>query len=233
MADPVRFVRLAAARVTIDIPTTGLTAEERLIVEHARADLWATVRALADYPEMQMRIGGFALMLRNLRAADAAFREAARMDPQLIDAWMSRARIALAERRIEYAAAILQQGLEQNSDSVLLRQSRGTVLVQLGALEAALQELNDAARLAPNEPSILLDIATIHTLRGENQKALAILNKARGMGANGPGLLELLAVTNRRLGRMADARALALELANRFPQYRIRPELAELLEGSE
>lgn len=233
MADPIRFVRAAAARVTIDIPTTGLTAEERLIVEHARADLWATIRALADYPEMQMRIGGFALLLRNLRAADTAFREAARMDPQLTEAWMSRALIALAERRIEYAAAILHQGLEENSDSALLRQSHGNVLVQLGALEPALQELNDAARLAPNEPSILIDIATIHTLRGENQKALAVLSKARGMGANGPDLLESLAVTNKRLGRIADARALAVELVNRFPQYQLRPELEELLEGSE
>ena len=233
MTDPVRSVRIAAARATVDIPLTGLTAEERHIVEASRADLRATMLALADFPETQMQIGGLAMALRNLPAADAAFHEAARMDPQLIDAWMSRARIALAQRDPQGAAAILGDGLEVSPESALLRQSRGNVLIQLGALGSAQQELNEAARLSPDEPSILIDIATIHTLRGENEKALDVLTEARGKGADGPDILDLLAVTYRRLGRLDEAGALAQELAKRFPQYERRPEVEELLKGLE
>ena len=190
------------------------------------------MQALADYPETQVRIGGLALVLRDLPAADAAFQEAARMDPQLVHAWISRARIALARRDLRQAAAILRQGLEANPNSALLRRSRGNVLVQLGALEPAFQELNDAARLAPNEPRIRVDIAMVHALRGENQKARAILDKVRA-GADGPELLDLLAVAYGRLGQTADARALTAELASRFPGYQLRPELEELLKASE
>ena len=230
MNDASRSVRLAAARATIDIPLTGLTTEERRIVEQVRADLLSTMLSLADYPETQMQIGGLALTLRNLRAADAAFREAARMDPQQLDAWMSRARISLTQGNPQRASAILEQALGENPGSALLRQSRANVLIQLGALNAALEELNEAERLKPDEPSILVDIATIYTLRGENEKALESLKAALVKGADGPDVLDLLAVTNRRLGRFEEARGFARELARRFPQYKRRPEVEELLD---
>ncbi len=111
-------------------------------------------------------------------SAAAAFQAATRMDPQLVDAWMLRTRIALAQGDQPGATAILSQGLEDNPDSALLRQSRGNLLVQFDALEPALEELNEAARLSPDEPSILIDIAAIHTLRGDNEKALIILREA-------------------------------------------------------
>ncbi len=230
MNDASRSVRLAAARATIDIPLTGLTTEERRIVEQVRADLLSTLLSLADYPETQMQIGGLALTLRNLRAADAAFREAARMDPQQLDAWMSRARISLTQGNPQRASAILEQALGENPGSALLRQSRANVLIQFGALNAALEELNEAERLKPDEPSILVDIATIYTLRGENEKALESLKAALVKGADGPDVLDLLAVTNRRLGRFEEARGFARELARRFPQYKRRPEVEELLD---
>ena len=104
------------------------------------------------------------------------------------------------------------------------------MLIQLGALNAALEELNEAERLNPDEPSILVDIATIYTLRGENEKALESLKAALVKGADGPDVLDLLAVTNRRLGRFEEARGFARELARRFPQYKRRPEVEELLD---
>ena len=233
MNDASRSVRLAAARATIDLPLTGLTTEERRIVEQARADLLATLLSLADYPETQIQIGGLALALRNLRAADAAFREAARMDPQQLDAWMSRARISLAQGNPQRASAILEQALRENPKSALLRQSRANVLIQIGTLDAALQELSEAERLDPDQPSILVDAATVYTLLGENEKALERLQEARVKGADGPDVLDLLAVTNRRLGRLEVARGFAQELVRRFPQYDRRPEVVDLLNGEQ
>ena len=142
---------------------------------------------------------------------------------------MSRARIALAQGDPQGAATILGNGLEVSPESALLRQSRGNVLIQLGALGPALQELNEANRLSPDEPSILIDVATIHTLQGENEKALDLLTQERGKGADGPDILDLLAVTYRRLGRLDEAGAMARELAKRFPQYERRSEVEELL----
>ncbi len=233
MTDAVRSVRLAAARATVDIPPTGLSAEERHIVEQARADLQTTMLGLADYPETQMQIGRLAMALRNLRAADAAFNEAARMDPQLIDAWMSRARIAMAENDPIRTAIILGQGVEKSPGSALLRQSYGNMLVHLGELDPALRELTEAARLAPSQPSVRIDIAALHTLRGDSETALEFLTEARRQGADGPDLLDLLAVTYYRLDRVGEARELARELARRFPQYARRPEVEELLNDPE
>jgi predicted CXXCH cytochrome family protein len=230
MTDPVRAVRLAAARATVDIPLTGLTAEERQVVERARTDLRSSILALADYPEMQMQIGGLAMTLRNLRAADAAFQEAVRMDPGLIDAWMSRTRLALAQDDARGAAAILGEALEHNPDSALLRQSRGNVMVDLGRLQTSLEDLNEAARLAPGDPVIRIDLASVHVLRGENALALKALMAARLGGADGPDVLDLLAVVYSRLDRLDRAQETARDLARRFPDYERRPEVDALLQ---
>ncbi len=155
------------------------------------------------------------------------------MDPQLVDAWMSRARIAMAQDDPGRAATILGQGVEKSPGSVLLRQSHGTQLVDLGEFEPALRELTEAARLAPDEPSVRIDIAALHTLRGDSETALEFLTEARRQGADGPDLLDLLAVTYYRLDRVGEARELARELARRFPQYARRPEVEELLNDPE
>ena len=85
MTDPIRSVRLAAARNTIDIPIEGLTPEEVEVVDLARADLRATMLGTLDYPETQVQIGGVAMSLRNMPAADAAFAEALSLDPNLVE----------------------------------------------------------------------------------------------------------------------------------------------------
>ena len=48
-----------------------------------------------------------------------------------------------------------------------------------------------------------------------------------------PDALDLLAVTSGRLGRIDEARAVARELTERFPQYQPRPEMEELLRGAQ
>ena len=155
------------------------------------------------------------------------------MDPQLVDVWMLRARIAMAQDDPGRAATILGRGVENSPGSALLRQSHGNLLMDLGEFEPALRELTEAARLAPDEPSVRIDIAALHTLRGDSETALEVLTEARRKGADGPDLLDLLAVTYDRLGRLGEARELARELARRFPRYARRPEIEELLTGPE
>ena len=68
----------------------------------------------ADFPEVQLVLGGIALTLRNLSAAEAAFAEAVHLDPQLVPAWTMRARIAAAQGDREAVRDLLRAALNAN-----------------------------------------------------------------------------------------------------------------------
>jgi len=93
LADPTRTVRMAAARETLSMPTVVLDAQSRGKAEKATEDWHDSLQAKADYPEIHLVMGGFALTQRQLHGALAAFREATDLDHQLVQAWTMQARI--------------------------------------------------------------------------------------------------------------------------------------------
>ena len=86
LADPVRSVRMAAAREMLDAPVArppqGIAADLRA----AMAEWRATLANRLDFPETHLQLGGMALTMQNLPAAEGAFREVVRLDPQQIEA---------------------------------------------------------------------------------------------------------------------------------------------------
>ena len=65
----------------------------------AMAEWRAALAVAADFPETHLQIGGAALTTRDWALARQAFREAASLDPQLVDAWSMLVRILAAHRR--------------------------------------------------------------------------------------------------------------------------------------
>ena len=76
---------------------------------------------------------------------------------------------------------------------------------------------------------VQVDMAAALLQLGQNEKALELLTEAQRNGVEGPASLELLALTHKRLGQVAKAKAIANALARRFPQYRRQPEVEELV----
>ena len=85
-------------------------------------DEWQSAMASRlDFPETHLQLGGTALVMRNLPAAENAFTEAARLDPQLIDAWIMQARLALALGDVAAATSVLARALRHNPGSLPLQ----------------------------------------------------------------------------------------------------------------
>ena len=119
--DPVMAVRIAAAREFLDAPVVRLPPR---IAEASRkaSDEWrASLLATADFPETQMSLGGAALVLRNPQAAEQAFRETVRLDPQRVQAWTMIARILAATGDPDGARAALDDALVANPSSEVLQ----------------------------------------------------------------------------------------------------------------
>lgn len=108
LTDPVRAVRIAGARALVE----ARGDDDALAA--ARAELTTALATNADFPETQLQIGGLSLRMRDWARAEAAFQEAASLDPQLVDAWFMLVRIRAALGNRAGASAALAAALRAN-----------------------------------------------------------------------------------------------------------------------
>ncbi|WP_160774473.1 tetratricopeptide repeat protein [Stappia sediminis] len=149
LTDPVKSVRIDAARYMISVLSRPIPDDKRQALSEAFREYQSSLAAKADFPETQMAIGGLALALRNVPVADQAFRTAAELDPQLHEAWRMRARIAWATGDPEGAISIAEEGLKKRPDSALLMSTLAEIFGSTGRQEEArrfLERAQEAAR---------------------------------------------------------------------------------------
>src|SRR6185436_7440332 len=114
LQDPMRSVRIEAARALLDVPTSYFSETDKSIIQSAMREYQQSLLAKADFPEAQFAIAGTALVQRNFSGAEQAFAEAVRMDPQLVHGWVMLARIRAAEGRPNAAEDALNAALAAN-----------------------------------------------------------------------------------------------------------------------
>jgi len=119
--DPMRSVRIAAAREFLDTPVASLPPSSSVAAEKAMQEWRASLLAKADYPEIHMAIGGAALVMRNPQAAEQAFRETVRLDPHMVVAWTMIVRILTAVGDRNGARTALEDALAANPSDEGLR----------------------------------------------------------------------------------------------------------------
>ena len=123
--DPARSVRIAAVRTFLDAPIAHLPARFDAAARNATGEWRTSLFAKTDFPETHMVIGGTALVLHNPRAAEHAFRETARLDPQQVEAWVMIIRILAATDDLGGARAALDDALAANPSSEVLQSLLG------------------------------------------------------------------------------------------------------------
>ncbi len=121
LEDKLRSVRIAAARVLLGAPVVRLPARNRSALQAAQRAWRLSLLAKTDFPETHIVLGGIALVLRNPRAAEQAFREAVRQDPQLVQAWRMIVRIRAAIGDRAGAREAIDAALRLNPNSPVLR----------------------------------------------------------------------------------------------------------------
>jgi predicted CXXCH cytochrome family protein len=114
LQDARRLVRIEAARGLLDILAAGPSPTLASAAHRALGEYQRSLAAKADFPETQLAIAGTALVFKNYRAAEAAFMEAARFDPQRADAWAMIARLRAALGNVKGAVQALGEGLAAN-----------------------------------------------------------------------------------------------------------------------
>jgi predicted CXXCH cytochrome family protein len=122
LSDPYRSVRIEAAKQMVNAPIARMPANVEAAIATAMGEWQAAMANRIDFPETHLVLGGMALSMRNIPAAEGAFREATRLDPQRSEAWVMLARIAAATRGSDAAREVIAEALAASPGDAAIRQ---------------------------------------------------------------------------------------------------------------
>ena len=146
LADPVRAVRIEAARILAGVPPELMSPEQRAAFEKASVELIDAQMASAERPEAHLTLGAFYAEQRRAVDAEAAYRTALRLDPEFVPAMVNLADLYRALQRDADGEPLLRQALAIEPDNADAHHALGLLLVRRDRLADAIQP----SRLQPN-----------------------------------------------------------------------------------
>jgi predicted CXXCH cytochrome family protein len=151
LADPVRLVRIEAARALAPVPLTALPEAARPAFARAWDELIASERVAAERPEAHVNIAALLLQRGDATGAEAAWRAALALDPAYLPALVNMAEFEGQRGRMAVALALLERAVAAHPAEASGHHALGLMLARAGRAAAALPPLSRAAELAPEE----------------------------------------------------------------------------------
>ncbi len=230
LGDPVRSVRIQAARALASLPRTGLSGAQRAALEQGVAEWIAAQQFNADRPESHANLGTLRAERGESEQALADYAKALEIDPHFTPAAANRADLLRALGREAEAEALLREAIARNPRDAVLHHVLGLSLVRSNRRDEALRELGEAVRLAPADARLAYVYAVaLHDL-GRKQEAIQALETALRGSPNDRDLLLAFASYLHEAGETERALPSARRLIELEPED---PRARELLSGLE
>jgi tetratricopeptide (TPR) repeat protein len=134
------------------------------------------------------------------RAALAAFRQAAALDPTEPRWSYHLARMQAATGDLRGALASIDTALGLDSTYAPAHLWRGEWCLDAGRIDEAEKSFRDASRLEPDGTAAGVGLSRVHIQRGEDRAAIEILEGILGRVAGDPYIYQLLGIALRRAG---------------------------------
>ncbi len=210
--DPVRAVRIDAARTLAQLPAEAIPETQRPSFELALAEYLDAQEVNADRPDGRLNLGLTYAVQGRTAEAEAAYLKALELDPWFNPAAVNLADLYRTTGRDAEGEALLRRCLERTPGDAGLRHTLGLNLVRLGRPREALAELARAAELAPEQPRYAYVYGVALHSGGDTARALEVLAEAYREHPGDPELLSALATLSRDAGQVAEARKYARRL---------------------
>jgi Tfp pilus assembly protein PilF len=176
--DPSRIVRIKAARALAIAPDAGMAPPMRARVEKIFAEYVASQEANADRPESHINLGLFYVERRDPLKAEAAYRNALRIETDFVPAFVNLADLYRMYSRDNEAEAVLNEGLRKVPGNADLSHALGLVRIRQSRMAEALPLLAQAALSAPqNARYTYIHAIALHD-SGQAARAIAELEQS-------------------------------------------------------
>lgn len=212
LTDPVRTVRIEAARALADLADDSLPSRERPAFERAFAELEAEARFHADRAEGQANLASMLMARGRLDDAAAALEEAILVNRAFVPAYLGLAEVHRQRGDDATGERVLREALAIEPDSAETWHTLGLTLVRLGRREDALPALQSAADRAPDVPRFAYVYGVALHDTGNGAAAVRVLGEALERHPDDPDLLLVLALYSEEAGSLTEARQYAARL---------------------
>lgn len=216
LADPVRLVRLEAARALAP-GRSGLGAEVLKRLDRGLEEYKEAQSLNADQPQAHLALAELYAELGMAAEAEQACRKALEVGPYFVPAYVNFADLYRAQGRDEQAESILRLGLERTPEDASLRHSLGLTLVRRGRSEEALRELQRAHQIEPGSTRFTYVYAIALSSLDRRDEAMALLRQASEQHPAEADLLIALATMYRDAGKPQEALHVAEHLLREWP----------------
>ncbi len=216
LSDPVRAVRIEAARGLAAVPPRLMSPKQGLALEAAAQELIEAETAAAERPESQLNLGSFYAERGQWSKSEAAYRQALRLDPSFVAATVNLADLYRIMGRDEEGEELLRAAIATGRETAAAHHALGLLLVRRGQLPAGLRSLGRAAELGPQTPRYAYVYAVALNSAGEAAHAIDVLRKTYERHPTDREILYALATFHRDAGERAAAARYADELVKLF-----------------
>ena len=210
--DPIRAVRIEAARILMGIPAGELSSEQQASFDKGLQEYIDAQMANAERPEAQVNLGILYTAQRNVAKAESAYQTAIELSAAYIPGYINLADLYRTQGKEAEAEKILRQAIKINPDNAVPHHALGLALVRHKQMDAALAELGLAVKLNPeNARYTYIYAVALHSV-GKPQQAIEILESAHKRHSNSQDILNALVAFHRDMGNEKAAQAYAEKL---------------------
>jgi predicted CXXCH cytochrome family protein len=194
LSDPVRTVRIEAARVLSSVSAAEFDADKRMKLEAALAEFIAAQKVSLDMPGAHLNLAIVAENRGRSSEAETEYQAALKLDPDFTPARLNLARFYGASGRLRDGERLLRDGLARIPDQGDLRYPLGLLLAEQNRLAEAAAELTEAARLLPDRPRVHLNQGLALQKLGRRVEAEVALLKAQSLASSDRAITYALSV---------------------------------------
>jgi predicted CXXCH cytochrome family protein len=193
LKDPIRSVRVEAARALASVPADRFDAVERPAFDAALAEFRQAQTAMADMPSSHLNLGALYETQGRSDQAEQSYLSALRLDPYFGPARANLASLYNALGRNADAERVLRDGIKLTPSEGELHYSLGLLLAEANRLPEAADALQEAARLLPDRARVQYNYGLALQKVGRLREAETALLKAEALNPRDPQIAYALA----------------------------------------
>ena len=205
LTDPVRAVRMEAARLLAPVAPNDIGQERMVALNAALAEYEAAQRENADRPEAHLNLGTLYASQRKFEQARSEYRIAIELDPGFVPAYVNLADLQRSQGTEAAAVQVLREGLRVAPDNAALHHALGLTLIRERRYADALPELARAMKQAPGDVRYAYVYGVALHDTGKKREGMAILRSALAQHPGDRDLLQALVGYTRESGDAAAA----------------------------
>jgi tetratricopeptide (TPR) repeat protein len=217
LSDPVRSVRIEAARLLAGSQSNSLTEAQKAALDQAVTELIASEMASAERPENHVNLALLYAQMGRTGDAEAELQTALRLDPNFVPAMVNLADLYRSEQRDADGEKWLQKAIATAPDAAEPVYALGLLKVRQKQYQEALNLFAKAVALQQSNSRYSYVYAVALNSAGQSQRAITVLEEAHRRRPADRELLTGLIAFERDSGNVSAATLYAKQLVQLAP----------------